>query len=321
VLALLALATSALAHDPRPVAVTIAEILPDVYQSSLRVPVTVDADNRPQLSWPEGCRPLQQQAAPGVQSVRCDGGIEGQQLALEYPGFNPSLATFYAFTDRRGVSRTAMVPPTESTWVVPRQPGSSNVAIRYLLLGVEHIIGGFDHLLFVLGLLVIAGTTRRIFWTITGFTLAHSITLSLSVTGVIAVPIVPVEAGIALSILYLAVEIGRDNHHTLTYRYPLIVSFVFGLLHGLGFASALRELGLAAGEMVLSLLFFNIGVEVGQIAFIAAVLAGILIGRRTAQSRLQVLPGFLTGRAEILASYLIGIPSAYWVIDRMSFLY
>ena len=149
------------------------------------------------------------------------------------------------------------------------------MARTYTLLGVEHILTGFDHLCFVLALVLIVGFNRRLFWTVTAFTLAHSITLALATLGVIHVPGPPVEATIALSIVFVASEIvqqqrGREG---LASKQPWLVAFAFGLLHGLGFAGALAEIGLPANAIPLALLFFNIGVEIGQLLFIAAVFA------------------------------------------------
>jgi hydrogenase/urease accessory protein HupE len=317
----MALASPAFGHDPLPVTVTVAESLPDVFRASLRMPPDVDRSIQPRLRWPGKCQPIQQEVAADARSMRCAGGLEGETLILEYPQYNPSLATFYQLTDRAGLRYTAILAPSQDRWTVPEQPGSGAVARQYLVLGVNHIIGGPDHLLFVFGLLIISGTTRRILWTVTGFTLAHSITLSLSALGIVDVPIAPVEAAIALSILFLALEIGRSKHDTLTYQFPIIVAFLFGLLHGLGFASALGQIGLAPGELVPSLLFFNVGVELGQIAFIVAVIAGISLVRKGAAAVSTASPVWLNARFELLATYVIGIPSAYWLIDRMSFLY
>ena len=198
---------------------------------------------------------------------------------------------------------------------MPEAMTSLQVIKQYTLLGGEHIIGGYDHLLFVLGLLVIARTPRRILLTVTGFTLAHSITLSLSALGYVRVPIAPVEATIALSIVFLAHEISRQQFDSLTYRFPLLVAFGFGLLHGLGFASALGEIGLVREEAMLSLLFFNIGVEIGQLLFIATVAALVLTASRVLPVATRSL--LVRRRTDLVAAYLIGIPSAYWLIDRV----
>jgi hypothetical protein len=195
----------------------------------------------------------------------------------------------------------------------------ARVAIQYLRLGIEHIIGGYDHLLFVLGLLIIAGTGKRILLTVTGFTLAHSITLSLSALGVVTIPIVPVEATIALSIVFLAHEISQPKKDGLTWRYPMLVSFGFGLLHGLGFASALGEIGLVQNEILLSLLFFNLGVETGQLLFIAAIMLLVLgMQKMFHVHRTNNSGAFLARRAELFIAYVIGIPAAYWLIERVA---
>lgn len=309
--------TGAWAHDARPVAVTITETLPGLYSYTLRIPPTVDLDNHPIVVWPKGCMPAQQEAQREV--MQCKAGLEGGVFSLQYPRFNPSLASFYLLTTLDGARNTAMLPPTQESWQVPATMTKARVIKDYLLLGVEHIIGGLDHLLFVFGLLVIARTPKRIILTVTGFTLAHSVTLSLSSLGMVNVPIAPVEATIALSIVFLAHEISRQRFDSLTYRYPVLVSLSFGLLHGLGFASALGETGLAQGEVVMSLLFFNIGVELGQLLFIFAVMGLVTIAQRLWRSGTgETGQGFTGRRADLVASYLIGIPAAYWLIDRVA---
>lgn len=308
---------NAVAHDARPVAVTITETLPDIYQATLRVPPTVEAGNVPVLVWPASCAAVGEDRA----LVRCARGLMGQQFSLDYPLFNPSLATFYRLEVLDDAVTSTMLAPNEEVWTVPAAMTRGRVARDYLLLGVEHIIGGLDHLLFVLGLLVIARTPKRILLAVTGFTLAHSITLSMSSLGLIAIPMVPVEAAIALSILFLAHEISRQQPDSLTYRYPMLVSFSFGLLHGLGFASALGEIGLASNEVVVSLLFFNLGVEAGQMLFILAVVGLVLVLRKVVlmQGQQEVVRSeALIQRMDLLASYVIGVPSAYWLMERVA---
>ncbi len=187
-----------------------------------------------------------------------------------------------------------------------------NAAQRYTGLGIEHILLGFDHLLFVLALLLIARGAWILVKTITAFTVAHSITLGLATLGFIHVPPRPVEAAIALSIMFLCVEIVHAQQHRigLTYRYPWLVAFTFGLLHGLGFAGALAKIGLPQSEIPVALLFFNIGVEIGQLIFVAAilVLVWLLKGLRLdAQNWARVAP-----------AYLIGTLSTYWFIQRVA---
>jgi HupE / UreJ protein len=186
----------------------------------------------------------------------------------------------------------------------------ADAARRYLALGVEHILLGIDHLLFVLGLLLIVRGPWMLIKTVTAFTVAHSLTLALATLGLVEVPSRPVDAAIALSIVFLAAEIlrARQGRIGLTHAFPWLIAFAFGLLHGLGFAGALAEIGLPAAEIPLALLFFNLGVEVGQLMFIAAVLS-----LRWAVRRLEIAwPGW----AEPLPAYLIGTVAAFWFIER-----
>ena len=188
-------------------------------------------------------------------------------------------------------------------------------AKRYTLLGIEHILVGIDHLLFVLALLFVVRNGWKLVQTITAFTVAHSITLGLATLGYINMPSAPVEAAIALSIVFLCVEIvhARQGRKGLTFSYPWVVAFAFGLLHGLGFAGALSEIGLPPGEIPLALLFFNIGVEIGQVLFVFAVLAVMLFLRyitRLERNSTIVL------NVEHAMVYVIGILASYWLLER-----
>lgn len=195
------------------------------------------------------------------------------------------------------------------------QAGSGSwlsAAKRYTALGIEHILLGFDHLMFVLALLLIVRGPWMLVKTITAFTIAHSITLGLATLGFINMPSRPVEAAIALSIMFLCVEIihARQGRMGLTFRYPWLVAFAFGLLHGLGFAGALSDIGLPQSEIPIALLFFNIGVETGQLIFVAAVLllAWILRGLKL-ENRDWV---------RVVPTYLIGTLASYWFLERVS---
>ena len=185
-------------------------------------------------------------------------------------------------------------------------------AKRYTVLGIEHILDGFDHLLFVFALLLIVGNGWMLVKTITAFTVAHSITLALATLGVFSFPSRPVEAAIALSIVFLAMEIlrARQGHVGLTYRQPWIVAFGFGLLHGFGFAGALSDIGLPKSEIPVALLFFNIGVEIGQLMFVSAVILA-----RAVLSRLKVdWPRI----AQLTPLYLMGTIAMYWLLERLA---
>ena len=188
-------------------------------------------------------------------------------------------------------------------------------AKRYTSLGIEHILVGIDHLLFVLALLFVVGGGWRLVQTITAFTVAHSITLGLATLGYINVPSEPVETTIALSIVFLCVEIihAQQGRPGITFTYPWIVAFSFGLLHGLGFAGALLDIGLPPSEIPLALLFFNVGVELGQLIFVFAVLAVMALLRYGAGITRESA-AFL--KAERVMVYIIGILASYWLIER-----
>jgi hydrogenase/urease accessory protein HupE len=202
--------------------------------------------------------------------------------------------------------------PQRPTVVIPSQQTAGGVAAIYLKLGIEHILTGFDHLLFVLALLIISRTMWLLVKTITAFTLAHSITLALATLGYVQMPSRPVEAVIALSIVFVAVEIvhARQGREGLAARAPWIVAFTFGLLHGLGFAGALNEVGLPQGHIPTALLFFNVGVEIGQLMFVAAVSALVALLR---WSRLRLPHGI-----ELVPPYAIGSVAMFWVIQRVA---
>ena len=187
---------------------------------------------------------------------------------------------------------------------------SWSVAVDYLSLGIEHILLGIDHLLFVFALLLIAKGWNLV-KTITAFTLAHSITLALAALGVVAIPQAPVEAVIALSIVFAAAEVLRAQKGipSLTSQAPWLMAFAFGLLHGFGFAGALSEIGLPQGQIVSALLFFNLGVEVGQLGFIAAVLGFTAV--------LGLLSLRLPTWAKLVPPYMIGSIAMLWVIQRV----
>ena len=216
-----------------------------------------------------------------------------------------------------GTSETARLNSTATSFVVKGAPQFWGVVNTYLVFGIEHILNGFDHLLFVACLIFIAGTWRRILVTITGFTLAHSITLTLAGLELVRLPIPPIEATIALSIVFLAREIALDLHDTLTWRYPIAVSASFGLLHGFGFASALSDIGLPQTEIPAALLAFNIGVEIGQVWFVATMLfvfwlisKGLKIIQFGAVDWLK--------KIEKPTAYGIGSVAMLWTIERVS---
>jgi hypothetical protein len=202
--------------------------------------------------------------------------------------------------------------PAAPAATVPAATSGSGVAATYFSLGVEHILLGYDHLLFVLGLILVTGSLRQLAAAITAFTAAHSITLAAATLGLVSVPPKPVEAVIALSIAFLAVEIvhSRTGRPGIAARAPWIVAFAFGLLHGLGFAGALSEIGIPAGHIPIALFFFNVGVEAGQLLFVAAVMtlwAGVRLAR-------VPLPSW----AALVPPYLIGSLAMAWFVQRVA---
>jgi len=207
--------------------------------------------------------------------------------------------------------QAARLTQSQGLVTVATIPDRWEVARSYLVLGIEHILEGYDHLLFVIALVLLIGRTGTVIKAATAFTLAHSITLIGSTLGLVGLAQAPVEALIALSIVFLAVEIIKRDpaNPSLAERKPWLIAFLFGLIHGFGFAGALREIGLPESDLPTALLTFNLGVEAGQLVIIAAVLALLFALRRF---RPQVL-----APAVVSATYVIGITASFWFIERL----
>jgi hydrogenase/urease accessory protein HupE len=215
-----------------------------------------------------------------------------------------------------GISEARRLTPGDPSFIVPTQPSRFEVVRTYFLLGVEHILLGIDHLLFVLALMLLVKGMGRIILTVTAFTLAHSLTLAGATLGFVQMPGPPVEAAIALSIVFVASEIihSRRGNPGLTERYPWVVAFTFGLLHGFGFAGALAEIGLPQASIPMALLFFNVGVEVGQLLFIASLLAIFALARQITGRITVPQPAW----AWAVPPYAIGSVAVFWVIQRIA---
>lgn len=320
---LLLFAGSATGHDARPISIAITQQAESPsYAVRVQTPDAIGAP--PNLFLPDGCNRTSEHRVwvPGSildQSVYvCDAVIDGRQIAIRFPAPNPSLSTVLRISLAGGVIHSTILGPGEERWLIPAQEEAGKVAAQYAWLGIKHIWFGVDHLLFVLCLLFIAGRSgikrwRRVLVTVSGFTVAHSVTLVLSALGIVVLPILAVEAVIALSIVFLGLELVRGDEASWTYRYPQSVAMSFGLLHGFGFASVLREIGLPQTELPVALLSFNLGVELGQVSFIALmVLSGWLVQGLLFNGRFR-------GRedtARVFAGYLVGMVSSYWLIDR-----
>jgi HupE / UreJ protein len=306
------------AHDARPLAVTLLETAHGVYRVTVIAPPSLDPENVPRVVWPQDCdvrerAPLRAELLSSS-VVACRGGLTVQTVRIAYPLYNPALSTLFRLELADGTRRSAVLPPDELAWTVPAEPSGTAVIGSYVALGVEHIGLGFDHLLFVAGLMLLARTRRRILLAVTGFTAAHSITLSLAALGVVRVPVAPIEALIALSIVFLARELAVGDASSFGYRYPLAVSFAFGLLHGFGFAGALGAIGLPKAEIAMGLVGFNVGVELGQVVFIVALLGVVLAWR----AGLRRLGSQHSGRwlPRGAAGYVLGVPATFWTLER-----
>jgi hydrogenase/urease accessory protein HupE len=250
-------------------------------------------------------------AAVQTWSLRSAEPLRGQQVRIDgLAGTMTDALVRIEFAD--GSSWMQRLTPGQPAATIPTRPSAFGVAGLYLQLGVEHILTGIDHLLFVLALLIITGPTWQLVKTITAFTAAHSITLALATLGFVHVPSRPVEAVIALSIVFVAAEVVhlRQGRVGLAARMPWIVAFTFGLLHGFGFAGALSEVGLPQGHIPVALLFFNVGVEIGQLLFVGAVLTVVAGIKRARVS----YPRW----AELIPPYAIGTVAMFWVIQRVA---
>ncbi len=310
--------TLASAHDSRPLFINITEYSKDAVTLRWKTPPTLSLDNLPHIAL-TGCdssrQPPAQQRPAGSEIYSCENGLSGKSVVIDYPLFNPSVSSLLRIEFRSGEARSIILDPGVAEWRIPAPETFAGVIMDYFALGVEHIFGGIDHLLFLAGLLYIARTLRRTVITVTGFTLAHSITLFLVALDVLRVSIPAVETVIALSIVVLATEIARNDRTTLTWRRPVLVACGFGLVHGAGFAAALTETGLPQTEKISALLFFNLGVEAGQLLIITAAFTGLWLVARLPR---PLLPAHDNRPLRLAFSYALGIVSTFWFIQRFA---
>lgn len=244
-------------------------------------------------------------------TVEYPGGLEGETISIEGRAVG-STEVIARFVRADGSSQVDRLPMEAPEFTIRPPAGKGAIAWSYFVIGVEHILGGIDHLLFVLALLLIVTGARRIIATVTAFTVAHSVTLAAATLGWVHMPGPPVEAIIALSIVFVAAEFvhSRRGRGGLTERAPWIIAFSFGLLHGFGFAGALAEVGLPDNAIPLALLTFNLGVEIGQLLFVATFLLGRFI-----VDRMALKPG---GWLPVATAYGIGSVAAFWTIERVA---
>jgi hydrogenase/urease accessory protein HupE len=308
-------------HEVRPGYLELRQTGADSWSVLWKVPAQGEMRLSIHPRFPENCalasEPIALQAGGGYTertSIACKGGLAGHAIGID--GLSATMTdVLVRMEGLDGTAQITRLTPSAPSFVVEAAPSALEVAGTYLVLGVEHILLGIDHLLFVLALLILVKGTRRLIWTVTAFTLAHSVTLAGATLGLIHVPGPPVEAAIALSIVFVAAEIVHSRHGIsgLTERFPWIVAFTFGLLHGFGFASALSEVGLPQSAIPVALLFFNVGVEIGQLLFIASVLAAIAAARQIMRRFAVAQPGW----AWRVPPYAIGSVAACWCIQRI----
>jgi len=314
---LLCLASSAFAHEMRPAYLELREEKAGEFSVLWKIPMLGDARLalEPEFSGDaKAVTPVTTRTPPGAaiqQWTLHAPALRGQTVRIR--GLESTMTDVLVrveFAD--GTAWTQRFIPSRPTAMIPERQSSLAVAGVYLSLGVEHILTGVDHLLFILALMIITGGGWKLVKTVTAFTVAHSITLAAASLGFVHVPSRPVEAVIALSIVFVAAEIvhQRSGREGVTARAPWIVAFTFGLLHGFGFAGALSEVGLPQGHVPLALLFFNVGVEVGQLFFIAVVFAFVALVRR---ARIA-LPRW----AQLAPPYAIGSVAMFWVMQRVA---
>ena len=313
--ALCALASVASAHELRPAYLELRETAPGDYEVLWKTPMVGEARLDLVPEFPSGARatsPVATRKPPGAAvqtwTLRAP-GLRGQTLRIR--GLDVTMTdTLVRVQHADGTTWTKRLTPQQPAATVPEAQGRGEVFAGFLALGVEHILFGADHLLFVLGLLLLVDGRGMLLKTVTAFTVAHSITLAVATLGLATAPAAPLNAAIALSILFLGPEIVRKwrGGTSLTLRHPWVVAFAFGLLHGFGFSSALSDTGLPRADLPLALLSFNVGVEVGQVAFVGLVLALVRSFRQLELAWPRAV--------ERLPGYAIGTLGAFWTIDR-----
>lgn len=304
------------AHEIRPAYLEISQVGPDRYDVLWRTPLFSGKRLPVALRFPEGIRdasePREQVLPDSVierRSIVAPGGLAGARIDIV--GLQATITdALVRINLENGVQSTTLVRPSQPWINIPSSQGSAEVFLVFLQQGIEHILFGLDHLLFVAALMLLVRDWRMLVKTITAFTVAHSITLSLATFKVVVPATAPVEAMIALSIVLAASEAIRleQGRSSLATQWPWIVAFAFGLLHGFGFAGALIQLGLPPDDVPLALLAFNVGVEIGQLLFVSVILAVVFAARS-----IFTIPR----RAPVAAAYAIGAVAALWSVERI----
>ncbi len=305
-------------HELRPGFLEILQKSPERYVIRFKVPARGNMRLKLYAGLPDQCTnvkpPQTERAGGGVldrYAVACAGGLQGHKVVID--GLASTLTDVVARVAlSNGSVQTARLTPDQPSFIVKGVAAWPDTLRTYLLLGVEHILLGLDHLLFVLALLLLISDRWMLVKTITAFTIAHSITLTAAAIGWADAPQAPVEAVVALSIMFAAAEVPRlqSQPSDLAGRAPWIIAFVFGLIHGFGFGGALKEIGLPQSDVPLALLAFNLGVEAGQLLFVVAVIALIASLERLLALRLP--------HVRVLTAYVIGSLAAFWFVQRVT---
>ena len=308
---------SSFAHEVRPAYLELRQITETSFDAMWKVPAKGDLRLSLYVIMPPDCEIKGDPRATMTGGAYIErwsfvhhNGLVGDTIFIE--GLKNTLTDVLVRIERLdGSTQVDRIEPARPYLEVVAAPGNFEVAWTYLVLGVEHILFGIDHLLFVLALLLIVEGTRKLIATITAFTLAHSVTLAAAALGFVHVPGPPVEAIIALSIVFVAMEVihGAKGQKGLTAKMPWLVALSFGLLHGFGFAGALSEVGLPEQAIPLALLFFNVGVEVGQLIFVVFILIIEFAIRRSGIT----FPKW----ARLAPPYVIGSVAMFWVVERV----
>ncbi|MBS0250436.1 MAG: HupE/UreJ family protein [Proteobacteria bacterium] len=306
------------AHEMRPAYLEISERAADQYSVLWKVPAAGDKRLGLYVRMPDACKTSAAPVGTIVDgayyerwTLTCAGGLAGHEISID--GLRTTLTDVLVrvgFSD--GTTQVSRLTPQSPVVLVTGRPSMMDVARTYFLLGVEHILTGLDHLLFVLALMLLIREPWTLVKTITAFTVAHSITLAGATLGLMSLPQKPVEAVIALSIAFVAREllIMKPGERRLSQAYPWLVAFSFGLLHGFGFAGALKEIGLPQIDVPLALLTFNLGVEAGQLLFVASLLFAF--------KALAVLFKNPLEQARPAAAYAIGVVATFWLVTRVA---
>jgi hydrogenase/urease accessory protein HupE len=316
-------AGSAQADDLRPGYLEIREMVPAEpaiysYAITWKAPISPGLAENVAPSFPSDCnissvsiRTIDAQTLLSRWTIACSRSLAGRTVRLSGIEDTPGDALM-RYQSLDGETQAARLTPVEPAAIIAARPGRWQVAHTYFVTGIEHILAGYDHLLFVLSLVVLLNGAWRVAATVTAFTIAHSLTLVATTLQLVSLPRAPVEAAIALSIVSLAVEIVKrePGNPRLSERIPWLIAFLFGLLHGFGFAGALAEIRFPPGEVPTALLTFNLGVEVGQLIIVGTAVAAL--------SALKRLKAHWLRPAETATAYAIGAVSAMWLIERVT---